>query len=176
MGYRRRAAGRQRESAGSDDHANVVAASATQGTRRPNKAIDFSQLHKREQVKALARLAELCPPSGTGPRTADINELKGIEILRDSVGGAGSDTNGSSPQRPLRRREVLSRSAGSSRAGAMEIELNMPGVSNAQPDGQVETVRPQAAPPTPPTTRTGTIDILSHQVRWCSCKKSFRNI
>jgi hypothetical protein len=177
MGYRRRAAGRQRESAGSDDHSNVVAASGTQGARRPNKAIDFSQLHKREQVKALARLAELCPPAGTGPRTAEIDEEKDVEISRaDSVVGAGSDTNDNSPQRPLRRREVLSSGGSSSRAGALEIQLKMPGgSSNAQPDaGQVEAVRPQAAPPTPPPTRTGIVDMLSRQVRWCSYSKSFR--
>lgn len=80
-----------------------------------------------------------------------------------------SDANDDSVRR---LRERLSIRRPNNHAGAMHTELAVVSrPSPAQPDiGQIERLRPQAAPPTPPPTSAGSIDMLSHQVRSCACK------
>lgn len=141
----------------------MVAASSTTRFRRPSKAIDFSQLQKREQVKALARLSELCHQGEPDSRTARANV--GEDDTMNSLGDTGRDADDSSPPRQLRRRDRSNSSRSSSEPGVIDIEARVVGRSDdTQPDAtQPELVRPQTAPPSPPPTQAGTVDMLSRR-------------
>ena len=134
----------------------------TPRSRRPNKAIDFSHVHMREQVKALARLAELCPAAESDVTTAVIN----------------TDAEAISSRRQLRRRQrPVAAAAGAAGAagagagaGAAPSESDSVS-SDATPDSEQIAVRAgslQAAPQPPPTS-AGVVDMLSDPVRSCMC-------